>query len=298
MIRYIKRKEIDAQKWDACIEKSLNALVYGYSWYLDCVAENWDALVEDDYSSVFPLPWKQKYGIKYIYQPFFCQQLGVFSRRAINQDLLNQFIKAVPLKFCLIDLNINGANIFETKPLKAKKNYLLKLNESYDALFENYEQNNKKNIVKARKNGLSLTKKITNEDLITHFKGAYGKFYRQIRESDYDRLMRLIAVGQSLKKVRLTGVIDKDGNLCASALFIHANKRYHYLFGAPTEKGRESRAIYFLLDEFIKEKSNSDQILDFEGSEIPNVEYFYKNFGAAPEYYFNLRVNRLKFWER
>jgi hypothetical protein len=61
------------------IARSFNGIVYAYSWYLDIVSPGWDALVKDDYKSVMPLTWRKKYGIKYLYQPFFTQQLGVFS---------------------------------------------------------------------------------------------------------------------------------------------------------------------------------------------------------------------------
>ncbi|OIP03307.1 MAG: hypothetical protein AUJ97_04685 [Bacteroidetes bacterium CG2_30_32_10] len=59
-IRYLKHKEIDKDKWDNCIEKAFNGIIYAYSWYLDIVSENWDALIEDDYKTVFPLTQKKK----------------------------------------------------------------------------------------------------------------------------------------------------------------------------------------------------------------------------------------------
>ena len=67
-ITYVKRDDIDTAKWDSCIARSVNGIVYAYSWYLDIVAENWDALIGDDYQAVFPLPHNVKYGISYIYQ--------------------------------------------------------------------------------------------------------------------------------------------------------------------------------------------------------------------------------------
>ena len=39
----------------------------------------WDALVEDDYVSVMPLPYRKKMGVTYIFPPTMTQQLGVFS---------------------------------------------------------------------------------------------------------------------------------------------------------------------------------------------------------------------------
>jgi hypothetical protein len=44
-INYIKRKDLDIEKYDACIENSSQSRVYAFSWYLDIVAGKWDALV-------------------------------------------------------------------------------------------------------------------------------------------------------------------------------------------------------------------------------------------------------------
>ena len=73
-LRYLKHKNIDPVKWDQCISKSLSENIYGYHWYLNAVADyQWDAIVMDDYNAVFPLPVRKKFGLPYIYQPFFCQ---------------------------------------------------------------------------------------------------------------------------------------------------------------------------------------------------------------------------------
>ena len=79
-IKYLKHNQIDKQKWDSAIENAENGLVYALSWYLDIVSPNWDALVVGDYEQVMPVTHKRKYGIKYLIQPPFCQQLGFFSQ--------------------------------------------------------------------------------------------------------------------------------------------------------------------------------------------------------------------------
>ena len=80
MIKYIKRRDLDITKYDACIENSIQSRIYALSWYLDVVADNWDVLVLNDYEAVMPIPWKQKFGLKYITQPYFCQQLTIYSK--------------------------------------------------------------------------------------------------------------------------------------------------------------------------------------------------------------------------
>ena len=79
-IRYLPYNDIDKKKWDACIAAADNGLVYAGSMYLDAMAQNWDALILDDYKAVMPLTWKKKYSIHYLYQPFFTSCLGVFGK--------------------------------------------------------------------------------------------------------------------------------------------------------------------------------------------------------------------------
>ena len=107
MIRYLKNSEIDTGKWDETVLGSVNTSIYAYSWYLDIVCDSWDALVEDDYVGVMPLPWKQKVGIKYLYQPPFTQQLGLFSPALISEQKTKDYIDAIPPAFRYGDINLN-----------------------------------------------------------------------------------------------------------------------------------------------------------------------------------------------
>ena len=79
-IKFIPRKDIDEESWDQLIAESPAETIYPYAWYLDAVSEKWSALVVEDYRFVMPVVWKKKAGMKYIYQPFYTQQLGVHSR--------------------------------------------------------------------------------------------------------------------------------------------------------------------------------------------------------------------------
>ncbi len=85
MIHYQENYQLNKQKWDACIAKSFNGIIYAYSWYLDIVSPGWKGLVEDDYISVMPLCSRKKIGISYLFQPFFTQQHGVFSTAKLTE---------------------------------------------------------------------------------------------------------------------------------------------------------------------------------------------------------------------
>ena len=96
-IKYLQHKEIDKAKWDACITNAPNGLIYGYSFYLDCMARHWDALVLGDYEAVMPLTWNKKYGFYYLYQPAFTASLGVFGKN-LTKEIIDDFVSMHSLK--------------------------------------------------------------------------------------------------------------------------------------------------------------------------------------------------------
>lgn len=119
-LRYIPHASIDFSKWDACMHDASNGLIYGYSWYLNALTQQWDALVWNDYEAVMPLTWNKKWGIHYLYQPYFCASLGLFSRNKVDADLLKIFLQHIPSKFRYIDIYLNHGNLFSSDEFPSK----------------------------------------------------------------------------------------------------------------------------------------------------------------------------------
>ena len=107
MIRYIAHNQIDTQRWNECIAQSPDGLVYAWSWYLDTVHPGWEALVEDDYETVMPLASSRKFGINYLFQPFFTQKFGVFGKKEVSEAKIKEFFEAIPEKFKFAEFRIN-----------------------------------------------------------------------------------------------------------------------------------------------------------------------------------------------
>ena len=89
-IKYLSREELDDVKYNNCITESKQALLYGYTWYLDIVCDRWDVLVLDDYVAVMPVPWRKKYGIKFRIGDFFSWIKGTYHKRQIIRFSINQ----------------------------------------------------------------------------------------------------------------------------------------------------------------------------------------------------------------
>ena len=136
MIRFLKYNEIDKKKWDRSVDESVNNLIYAYSWYLDIVSPGWCALIENDYESLMPLTGNKKYGIDYLFPPYFTQQLGVFSRTTLSKEKVENFLKAIPSHYKFIESSLNTHNTFElSNEFKIKKNINIELglDSSYEA---------------------------------------------------------------------------------------------------------------------------------------------------------------------
>ena len=296
MIQFLKHNEIDKSKWDACVNNSINGNIYAYSWYLDIVCEGWNALIEDDYISIFPLTAYNKFGIESIYTPFFTQQLGLFSINTITEDNLNAFIQSIPKYYKSVELNLNINNALDNKQFKISNNlnHTLDLNETYDKIKANYSDNLKRNIKKAIQATPIIVTDTKAEDIITIFKQNKGKDINHLKEADYYRLTLLINKCIEKGVAKVYGVTS-DNELCAGAVFIKTDNRIIFLFSATNNKAKEIFAMPYLIDKIIHDNSETNCTFDFEGSNDKNLARFYKSFGSKEEYYPTIYINKLSF---
>ncbi|MCK9421407.1 MAG: aminoacyltransferase [Bacteroidales bacterium] len=295
MIRYLKHTEIDKQRWDDCIYRAVNSRIYAYSWYLDRICPGWEALVEDDYSCVFPLTGNYKWGIHYLYQPFFAQQLGLFSSELLTWSKLNEFLSAIPGKFRFIQIHLNSLNKPEELPvsLKLRINHELDMIAPYENLAKNYSQNTRRNLKKAMDAGIILKRNTVADELVNLFKENFGQKEGKLKFRHYEMMRNLIQYFQKTSKGYLLGAFSADGILSSMAFFVQDQSRIYLLFAASTPLSRENGAMFMLVDTFIRDHSGQALTLDFEGGNDPSLGRFYKGFGAMEISYPVLKINRL-----
>jgi hypothetical protein len=291
-IRYLKNMEIDKVKWDACIYGAANGLIYAYSFYLDAMCDNWDGLVLNDYEAVMPLPWRKKWGIKYVYQPAFIQRLGVFAE-LINDNIVDLFYIEAIKKFSFLHYNVSDPVNNSKASLVQRKNFLIRLQNGYLPIRAAYTNECIKNIRKSETRDCYFSLDIKTEEVIQLFRSAYGALDTNTSEKDYENLADLIKKGIGLGKVALSGVKNSKGNTLFGAAIFKDNKRLYYIIGAPSSLGRVKRATYFFIDHLLKANAGQPLIFDFEGSDISNVAFFYQKFGPITEYYYELKINTL-----
>jgi hypothetical protein len=281
MIHYVKRKDLDLNKYDACINNAINSRIYGYSWYLDIVADNWDVLVLNDYEALMPLPWRQKYFIKYIYPPVWTQQLGVFSNFKIDADLVKQFVNSIPKKFKKITIQFNSQNDVSLLKTEKRMNYILPLNKSYEEICNGFNKNRKRVLKKADTGKYIIGKEISANEFLNFYLNEPKNY--QLRQEQLTTINTLLKANN--KAVHIWGIrIDKK--LISSLVWLKETNRITYLLPIATMQAKENGLSTLLILNLIKEHQNSKLMLDFEGSMIEGVADFYRSFGVEEEVYF------------
>jgi hypothetical protein len=299
MIIYLKHDEIDREKWDESIAHSLNRRVYAFSWYLDIVSPGWEALLTEDYTSVFPLTRGRKAGISYLFQPFFAQQLGLFSSSAIDPSLGEEFLRAVPAGIRYIDIHLSPEFIPVSRDVELieRHNHELDLRGNYDEIRAGFSQNTIRNLRKAADSGINTGSKIRAGELVQLFRENFGEKEGKLKDIHYERMEFLMKAGVDKGFGSFRAAFDEQGLLTSSAFFLRDGNRIYFLFAASAPSARENGSMFCLVDSFIKENSATPMILDFEGGNDANLGRFYKSFGAVEKTYYRLLWNRLPGWK-
>lgn len=291
VIKLVKNKDIDYKRWDACVAGSTNPTVYVQSWYLDLISPNWDALVYGDYQYVMPLTIRYKLGLSFLLQPMYAQQQGIFPKADLN--IQNSFLSLAQVQFKYIALHLHAGHLQpfpEGFEVQHRKNCILPLSASYEALKGNYSKHTNRQIKKAEDNEIFIVKGIPFAEYMNlKFSSGIGKPSQPVMQT----LERLLEYGTAQGHGVIYGAYTRENVLCAAAFFLFSSKRATYLNAVSGNEGKRVNAMHLIVDHFIREHASSPLILDFEGSIIPGIARFYEGFGAEQETYFCLKSNKL-----
>ncbi len=295
MIKYIKHQHIDKNLWDEAIRTSPAGNIYGYSWYLDIICPEWDALIVDEYTAVMPLTKRRKYFINYIFPPFFAQQLGIYSKSTVTESLQNEFLNSIPESFRFIEMNLNTTNSWTPNNfiVKRNNNYVLSLGRHYSEIKSEYSENHNRNIKKASKQQLSLFKSANVEDVIKMFRTNRGMQVENLKNEHYAIFKKLEEVTGKRNQSQVWILNNQYGLPVAGAVFFFSHNSAIFIFSGVTQEGKSLSAMHYLIDEFVKEYALSLNQLDFEGSNNPDLARFYKGFGSAEFVYLQIKKNQL-----
>lgn len=298
-IQLVPHASINKEQWDTCIHSSFNQLIYGSSVYLDAMSPQWDALILGNYEAVMPITWRSKMAIRYVCQPAFTQQLGLFCTHPSQLELLPRFLEKLALQFRLVEIMLNHENRLKATTLH--HNFILPIHQSYKEISKNFTSDFLKNLKRSQKFNLQYLATDEVRLAMEIFKDLYASRLGA-RPEDYLHFTRLVQVLLAQQKAFVRKVLSSTGELLAIGIFLIEGNRIYNMASSTLPNGRMMEANHFLFDQLIQEFCQQDLLLDFEGSDMPGIARFYQKFGAVDAPYGQWKLNRLpailRWWKR
>jgi hypothetical protein len=283
MIYKYTHKTIDKTKYSVCLHQCLNYRIYAELWYLSIVSpDGYDVLVLNDYEAVMPIPYQKKLGFKFVIQPIFCQQLGIFYKENVSVEIFNLFLSFLT-KYKVRSYCFNEENTpyFPSDYLK-RDNQVLNLDCDYLTLLNNYNTNKKRVLKNYSLSNIRIEEKYTGS-IVT---GLLGKNLNRILLASQLNILNTLLQELDRKKVLKQYTLFNKENIPIVYLWLIFSKgRIINLLSIRIKESEIKNSYAYLIDTVIKNYSNQKLIFDFEGSMIVGIANFNKSFGATTNYY-------------
>ena len=176
--------------------------------------------------------------------------------------------------------------------------YLLDGINKPDRLWEQMSANIRRNIQKARdKHKLTIRKGIPIEAFLQVQAQTFARQGLRLKQ-DVNVLRRLIEISRERQQGDLWGAYDTAGQLHAAAFVVWQSQSAYYIAGGGNPALRDSGAHSLVLWEAIHYVASFTDRFDFEGSMLPGVERFFREFGARQTPYFTITKGKLSLLDR
>jgi hypothetical protein len=287
--------------------------VFSRDWWLDAVCgAKWDVLLYEEKGRIraamplyLPLP-----GI--ISMPPYTQTMGVWfagesgdtkytTALGQRQEICKVFVEELGKYRAFLQnfhyevtdwLPFYWAGYCQT----TRYTYVLHDIRQTERLRENMSVHLRRKITKAMQHRLVVKQDIPIEDFLRIHSLTFERQGRKPVQAG--RLKHLINVCRGRNQGNLWGGYDESGRLHAVAFIVHQESSAYYLAGGADPALRDSGAQALILWEAIQSVSVYTNRFDFEGSMIPGVERFFREFGAVQTPYFTITRGRLGLWDK
>ncbi|MEN0003005.1 MAG: hypothetical protein AAF798_02635 [Bacteroidota bacterium] len=292
-IQYLKRDDIDKVKWNSCVHYANNGNIFGYMWYLDHVAKEWDALVEGDYESVWPLVWrKNMWNGKELYQPNLMRELGIYSINVLSPKRIRHFLEALPDEFRSIDIVLNEQNQLPKETgfqVSEQQNFQLWMDRSYEDISAYYTPALLEALDVARGSDLIPLSSLKPER-IADFYLKYSKD-RNGKDRNFHTLQRIMYNVLHRGWGFASGIVDREETLYAANFFIFSHGKLLSLVPTVSPAGEQLGALEMLTDLIVRTNAGRPLLLDFNTNGDSSLA---EAFGAVSTPYFSIQRKQRK----
>lgn len=257
--------DIDPKLWDTTVENSINGSVFSYSWYLNSLYPKWDALIDPNYTLLFPLPYEEKYGYKIIsISPLHFFQ-GIISNRLIKPGYINELIHSLPSNYKFFNYTCNKYNIPAQsngkRDILFKKFYEKDLIRNYDHNSEVYSEAFKSELKQIEEMKMTVTGGVQLMDTLQLHINNKALSSCQLDDEGVKKLRQVAVSCLRLGAGEIVGAYDSLNELAVSVLFVSSHNKAYPIFYAQNKIASKTRIIELIFDHFIKKHSEKNLTL-------------------------------------
>lgn len=302
------------KEYDELVDLAEGGTIFHKRWWLQICGrdEGINANKVDIYGAyengkliaALPIPFKNKFFNTWIINPKLTPYMGtIYRENALKKECTkNSFIKTVNAGFAKIlknrgtclsyTFNLNNVDmmpfIWNNFDVNVYYTYMLELGD-LEKIWENMDRKRRNDIKKFSRNAYSISYGDVDAFIDLNIKTMKRQRHAQIPGD----LLKNVYRECKQRGCAEVFMLYSDNKPLASIFLVWDNKRAYYIAGGIDNNSYGGMS--FLLWEifkFMKEKLALNEF-DFEGSMVPGIEFYFRNFGGRLKPYYGLRDKRL-----
>jgi hypothetical protein len=286
-MKFISRENIDCQKWDDLVAKTLGSSVFSLSSYLDEIAENWMVYVDENYTKGIAVPFSVRLGVKTCYTPIFITSLEWLGEK---DGAVVQFAKEVKTHF-----PIGNYCIRQQLEVLNSAEFIEQIIPSDSTLSLGSQA--KRMINKSEKQAYRIERSSNKAEIFSLIRSELLPKISSLTEVNIQRLEKSMDKMSELGHLQVLSVFQ--GDVCVGGLLlIDFNHTVLYLKGAFTDDAKKNGAMYAAMYRAIKQAKSEGKNFDFGGSRVEGVRHFNLQLGGIDRTYYCHQWDNSPLWYR
>ncbi len=283
-VKIVERADLDVQKWDELVVRTENAAFFSCSFYLDAVAENWCALVDEDYRVGIALPYTIRAKQRILYTPIFISYVEVLGDFDPTMNLKQHIIS----HFKTIEIEIK-------QPILGTPQAVFTTQFLQDSPSRKGQVNRMLN--KAKRFELEIFESTNWEPVFAFIDSELAGKFSGMTPISLERLKIAYRSAAHKKMIRVFE-IRKEEKLLGGIICLESKDQLLYSKGAALESAKENGGMYAAIDAAIQCSVLANIQFDFGGSRVEGVRRFNTSFGGTDVDYFAYRIDNSPRWFR
>ena len=282
--KLVERADLDVQKWDELVARTENAALFSFSYYLDAVAENWCALVDENYSVGIALPYSVRAKQHILYTPIFVSYLeilGSLEDTRSMKDFIFANFKIIEAEFKQPILD-TPTEVFTTQLLDPSQKRKGQVNRMLN---------------KAKRFELEVVRSTDWQRVFAFIESELGGKFSGMTSISLERLKKAYSAAEQKNAIQVVE-IRKNSECVGGIICLESDAQLLYSKGATVDVSKENGGMYAAIDAAIQVATETNKQFDFGGSRVEGVRRFNTSFGGTDLEYFSYRIDKSPLWFR